>query len=385
MSGLGMLAAAIGGAAGVVGQQAAGDIEQGRKINLAQEQANIDVQKQARIAEAQAALDLSTANKRAIQARDFSVAPETLAASDTVAQAAGKTQRGVKVAEYGDTTFQGAKKAQEDADAADAAARARRTSVDNAASPEYLSSLKTIALADPRVLSTLALQRAQAAEAYGKAGESGARTGLIGTEVEAKKLANSDAVKISGLYDRADAIVKDPSLTSEERAQQLGVITEQIVLMKSKTGAGTGVDKELDTETVKETRINPDGSTSETTRKQVRKAGNLDAPDQKGPAVGAEVDGFVFKGGDPKDKANWSKKGSSAQRNPAAADDSSTPAAPAKRPTITSAIPQANGGMATMSDGTRRPLTKEQFDMVQKIESGEPTSPRERQLVSDLY
>ena len=75
----------------------------------------------------------------------------------------------------------------------------------------------------------------------------------------------------------ASRILSDANITDEERAKKFAQVQKQIVLMKSKTGQSGVKDPELDTETVKETKINPDGSQSETTRKQVRKPGGIEA------------------------------------------------------------------------------------------------------------
>ena len=51
MSGLGLLATALAGGAGVIGKQAGDDIEQGRRADLMKQQADIEEQMQARLAE----------------------------------------------------------------------------------------------------------------------------------------------------------------------------------------------------------------------------------------------------------------------------------------------------------------------------------------------
>jgi hypothetical protein len=316
MSGMGMLASALAGATGAVYQQATGDIEQGRKVDLAKEQADIDVQKQARISEAQEQI------RRSGQAADFAFAndPTNVATKQGTARSNALTSaqdtRDATVAAVNDTGYQSATKRQADADAADAAARVRAATVAAGGDATFLSATTKLKLADPEVAARIAASRAQA-------GEATARTGLIHSQTTAADLSVADQKKLNTFYDEASAILSNASLTEEQRAQQFGKVQKQIVLMKSKNGTGGTRDPELDTESVKETKINPDGSTSETTRKQVRKAGNLsgDAPypdgtELKGPDGKMYVvkDGqAVVKGGAP---AATPKKTSPAATSP---------------------------------------------------------------------
>jgi hypothetical protein len=59
---------------------------------------------------------------------------------------------------------------------------------------------------------------------------------------------------------------------------------------------------------VTEEKINPDGTTTKVVRKEVRRPGNGTEGAPGALAVGAEVNGYVFKGGDPNDKKNWTPK-----------------------------------------------------------------------------
>ena len=213
MSGLGMLASAIGGAAGVVGQQAAGDIEQGRKVDLATEQANIDVQKQARIDEARAKLDLDYTGKKAVAARDFSVAPATLAASDTVAKAAATTQRDVKVA---DLTWEPLNTAARIKTADDAKAAHQvdtEITLGDARNKDLLEAKFSVAMSDPRVASAYA-------SAMAAAGASSAQQKLAGQQLKDLVQVSNRAAQVRAIQDQL-ATEDDPKLRSAMQ-QQLG-------------------------------------------------------------------------------------------------------------------------------------------------------------------
>jgi hypothetical protein len=92
------------------------------------------------------------------------------------------------------------------------------------------------------------------------------------------------------------------------------------------------------------------------------------------PAVGAEVDGYVFNGGDPNDKKNWTPK--------AAAKSASGGGMPrVKAPSDYRPASDGSGRMVDVTTG--RTLTPEQFAVLEKIERGEPTNPRERALLNN--
>lgn len=91
-----------------------------------------------------------------------------------------------------------------------------------------------------------------------------------------------------------------------------------------------------------------------------------------GPEVGAEVNGFVFKGGNPNDRANWEPKQAGRQ---------SAAAAPSK-----ATISQLDDGRYVLlkPNGSHRLLTPEQLAVLEKERRGEPTTPRERALIAGL-
>lgn len=293
MSGLGMFAAALGGAAGAINQQATGDIEQQRKTDLMQVAAELERSK------LQFAETLRQGGVRA----DFNFANDkgTVATRQATARsntlAAGQDTRDATVAAAGDTAYQGAVRGQADRDASDAAARARNVVKENAGDLSYLASAKAIKLNDPEVAAHIATMRAQAAH-------SAASSGLIGIQTKAGKIDLDDKTKLSALYDSAAGLLSDANLTDEERAKRFAPIQRQIVLMKSKNGTGTGAakDPELDTQTEEVTRINPDGSTSKVTSKTVRKPGSItaDAPYHDGTELkGKDGKTYVVTDGQP--------------------------------------------------------------------------------------
>lgn len=134
------------------------------------------------------------------------------------------------------------------------------------ADTEFLKAQTAIKLADPEVAARIAASRASAASAYASAGHSNAAT-------EGIKLANADKKKLDDLYEKATRILSDPALDPAKRAQDLAAVERQIVMMKSKTGQAAARDPELDTQTVVDEKLNPDGTTTKTTRKEVRRPG----------------------------------------------------------------------------------------------------------------
>lgn len=298
MSGLGMLAAAIGGASNAIGQQAAGDIEQKRKLDIAAETAAIEEQMRLRLAENTERLRLAGRSSDFAFDNDAANVATRQGTAKSNTLAAGAATREAAVAASGDTAYQ----ATLDAEASRAGARDRTKTTEAAADPLYMGALTKIKLADPQVAAAIAASRAQVAEA-------GARMGMLGQQTESLKLDVADKKRLGKLYDDASAVLSNTEITDDQRAKKFATITREITLLKSKNGTGgAGDSKELDTVTVEDTVINPDGSTSKTTRKEVRKPGAPGASAGGAPAVGTEVNGFVFKGGDPNDKKNWAPK-----------------------------------------------------------------------------
>ena len=119
-------------------------------------------------------------------------------------------------------------------------------------------------------------------------GERAARTALLNMDVKDKQ-------RLGDLYDKFTAISNDASLTDDQKAMALKPVSTSIQAIKAKNGAGGPArDPELDTETIVDEKLNPDGTTTKTTRKQVRRPG-----DGSGPAA-PYADGTELKGKDGK-------------------------------------------------------------------------------------
>ena len=87
---------------------------------------------------------------------------------------------------------------------------------------------------------------------------------------------------IDKLYAEFDQ-VSAADIPTDQKKVQLRAISDKIALLNQREGK-TQRDPELDTETVTEEKMNPDGTTTKTTRKQVRRPG--------GETAGATPDGI---------------------------------------------------------------------------------------------
>lgn len=87
------------------------------------------------------------------------------------------------------------------------------------------------------------------------------------------RLQAKDLERLGKLYDESTAIQNDPKLSEEEKSKRLKPIVTSITAIKSKSGTGAPRDPELDTQTVVDERMNADGTTTKTTRKEVRRPG----------------------------------------------------------------------------------------------------------------
>lgn len=283
----GILAQALAGGTAAIGKQAGDDIEAQRKADMMRQQADIEEQMRMRLAE-------------------FSEGVRQRGALADVTGPLGDAKRAYRKGELADATEADIAKARGMIPVQQEAARAgAKTAADitkeQAADPIYLGAVGKIKLADPEVAARIAASRASAGASAASAAESTERT-------EGLKLNNADKRTLDKLYSDAGTILADASITDEERAKRYGKVQTQIVLMKSKNGQGAQRDPELDTQTVTEEKINPDGTTTKVVRKEVRRPGNGTEGAPGAPAVGAEVNGYVFKGGDPNDKKNWTPK-----------------------------------------------------------------------------
>lgn len=114
------------------------------------------------------------------------------------------------------------------------------------------------------------------------------------TQAKLAQMTIDEKVKVNGLIEEFTT-TKDPLRKTE--------------IKEALTVRGIIKPGEYDTEKVATKVQNPDGSETETTRTQKRR------PDGAAPtaapqlATGMEVDGFVYMGGNPKDKNSWKPKG----------------------------------------------------------------------------
>lgn len=322
------------------------------------DQALADIQRNSAVQQAQQMDEYN--NSDGVQARRRAIA-------DQNARAASKTGQDIKLDELGNTRLSEAlrskaiadKKAEHDASVAQ--------TIEDANNPALLAAGTKIKLADPEVAARIASSRAQI-------NASNAHAGLVGAQTEGIKLDVADRKKLNGLYDQASQILSDPSLTDEERGKKFGAVQSSIVLMKSKNGQASQRDPELDTVTTRTKKVDADGNEVETTEKSVRRPGQGAPKPQGAPAVGAEVDGYVFQGGDPNDKKNWAPKA-------AAKTDSGGRPPSVKPPPDYRQASDGSGRIVNVTTG--RALTPEQVAVLAKIERGEPTNPRERALLNN--
>lgn len=203
-------------------------------------------------------------------ALDFETDPNNLgrrtAAARTTTLAAADTAREVETASLADPKLNEARRKK----AADDAAAAKKIKDDqtiaDAGNKPLLDAQAQIKLADPVIAAQIAASKAAAAS-------SGAHAGLLAKQTEGAKLDIADKKRLGKLYDEASGYLTNPDMTDDERGKKIAGVMQQIGLIKSKNAAGGTRDPELDTQTVTEERQNEDGSTTKTTRKEVRRPG----------------------------------------------------------------------------------------------------------------
>ena len=305
----GMLATALAGGAQVVGKQAGDDIEAGRKTDLMREQAAIEEQMRMRLAEFNAGVERTSAKNKMLDTRDFSASDETLAASDKVAQAAGKTARGVKLAELSDTGLNDAGRAKVAGDAKAASETERDLIKAKAGDKDYIKSFTALKLADPEVRAHIAQMNAAAGASAASVRESAERLkqlGQVGVAAQSVRELQAELAKTS-----------DPEARKavEQKITDMGFNGKDI-----KSFLSTAEKAMTNGDAAMKLLLDPtaDDATKDLARKQLARANDfaeqaagmagIKAKPQAatGPAVGAEVNGFVFKGGNPNDKSNWS-------------------------------------------------------------------------------
>lgn len=284
MSMLGGLAAAIGGGAQAINQQAVGDIDQQRRVDIAKETAAIEEQMRNRLADRQ-----EMRRREGMSADfDFTNDPKNVGRSQATARsnalATAGTARQAVVEGVNDTAYQGARTKQGDTDAADAARREREATIAAGSDEDFRKAKRALTLIGHVESSASVAQAALA------------------------RLQADDLKRLGGEYDKYIAIQNDPKLNDDEKAARLKPIVTTITAIKSKTGQGGARDPELDTETITEERLNADGTTTKVQRKQVRRPGGADAKPgieppaaaiaelKKNPQLAAQFDEVFGKG-----------------------------------------------------------------------------------------
>lgn len=285
MSGLGILAAGIGGGAQATGNISAGMIDQERRLQSAQALSDIDEAKWARIDEARRRAgredaEYNTVGKGADNALAFAGRKAGVELDAKVAEASNPALRQAAI-----DTESARAKAKHAAD--------REQAIADANDPAYIGAVTKLKLADPEVAQRIAASRAQVAA-------SGASVGLIQAQTEGVKLGNEDKKALDKLYAEAGTILSDATIDDTERAKRYNKVSQQIVLMKSKNGQAAARDPELDTQTVTEEKINPDGSVTKVQRKEVRRPGAAGG-DNKPPesTAHAQAQAAISAGADP--------------------------------------------------------------------------------------
>lgn len=90
---------------------------------------------------------------------------------------------------------------------------------------------------------------------------------------ELARMEIGDRKRLGGLYDELARLDADTTMPEKDKAAKVRATTGQIMAIRGKNGQGGARDPELDTQTIVDERMNADGSTTKTTRKEVRKAG----------------------------------------------------------------------------------------------------------------
>lgn len=181
-----------------------------------------------------------------------------------------------KIAEATNTRLTDARRANLRAEAAIPGEVAAEQVKTNAADPAYLKSVRAVALADPRVQAQIDQARASIAQA-------GAHTKLLGIQGQAAELELNDRKKLDALFDRYDHVLNDKSMDDKTRGVELGKLTEQLNVMRAKTGRGATGAQESDTVKITEEQSLPGGGTRKTERTEKRKPGTTPAGDKADP------------------------------------------------------------------------------------------------------
>jgi len=295
----GILATALAGGAGVIGKQAGDDIEAQRKADMLRQQAEIEEQMRMRLAE-------------------FNEGVRQRGALADVTGPLGEAKRAYRKGELSDAADADIAKARGLIPVTQEAARAAaKTATDlakeQAGDKDYLKSINVLKLADPEV-------RARIAQANAAAGASAQSVRESAERLKQLQAVGEVATKVRGIQSQL-AQSNDPATRQslEQQITDLGfsgkdvksfLSTAERAMTNGDTAMKVLLDPTADEATKAAARTQLDRA-NEFAAKAAGLAGiKLDtAPGGKGaPAAGTEVNGYVFKGGDPNDKANWTPK-----------------------------------------------------------------------------
>lgn len=372
----GMLASALGGGAQAVGQIAQNDIAVEQKAELARLQSEIDEKRQARLAEFQANLSVSTAGKLREGELNFNEANadrvRSIAKGDALAK--GEAAREVEKADLGDTQLQSARSAAERAKALDAAATQRDVVKANASDKGYLEGVKAVKLADPEVAAHVAQMRAAANASNANAGESATRAGLLRAQTVGVQVENSEKQRLSSIYDQMDRTLSDPKLAPEDRAKKLSELEQRAMSIQGRSGKATG-EKPDSVETRESVEYDDKGNPISKKVETIRKGSDRGQPKQEQDPI-AQARDAVARGA----SIAAVNERLRAAGYPPLTDNAKAPAPVQPKPKPEPEYKRMQDGR-TVDVTTGRTLTPEQSAVLEKIERGEPTNPRERALL----
>ncbi|NRF68671.1 hypothetical protein HLB44_16890 [Aquincola sp. S2] len=256
---IGIIAGAMGGAAGALGEVAQRHIEDQRRGTLAKQMADIDEQKALRIdayrrkAEREDALDRLTGQQAAAQL-EFTARSARAAAARALDQKRAEipvdVERGLALTPIEVERQRLVDQARHDAE--------------------------TAALNDPRHLQGLRNKTAATETAASRAAtaESAARTRILGVELDAKRLTLEDQQKLGALYEQAASLNANPAIGDAEKVKRLSELQQQVALIKAKNGQGATGPREQDMTTIERNEIDPKtGAETKTTTREVRRPG----------------------------------------------------------------------------------------------------------------
>lgn len=372
MSGLGLLATALAGGAGVIGKQAGDDIEAGRKADLMRQQADIEEQMRMRIMERQedvrqrgaladvtgplgkAKLDYKSRELAAQSDAEIAKARGLIPVQQEAATAANETATGL------------AKK--------------------NAADPTYLKSISVLKLADPEVRAHIAQMGAAAGASAASAKESAERLRQLG-EV------GTMATQVRGLQTKLAG-----AKTDEERSAIQQQITDLGFSGKDTKGFLSIAERAITNgDAALKVLNNPDAdpAAKDAARTQLERANEFaeKAAAQAGIKINgpakpsqqqahAEAEAAIKQGvsreaiNERLTKLGYQPLGGATKPGMVPGAERAVSAKP--EPVYRKAD---SGRIVDVTTG--RTLTPEQSAIYEKMQRGEPTTPRERELLKD--